>query len=154
MDHDVADTDAGTHNKLTQHVDALRRSESRRGALPTPIDDSTRCARRQLHRWIFSRSMSAFGHPRRTQSARPAANVRNVPKADIVWAQSRGQLVNARMSRPGPPPMTRIHLSGDERLVGPPLAMGCQQPCSVVTGVVSFSAFNVARGVVAEFPAW
>src|SRR6266487_3215260 len=61
MDHDVADTDAGTHNKLTQHVDALRRSESRRGALPTPIDDSTRCARRQLHRWIFSRSMSAFG---------------------------------------------------------------------------------------------
>jgi hypothetical protein len=50
--------------------------------------------------------------------------------------------------------MTRIHLSGDERLVGPPLAMGCQQPCSVVTGVVSFSAFNVARGVVAEFPAW
>jgi len=90
------------------------------------------------------------GHNRRD----PAANVRNVPKADIVWAQSRGQLANARMSRPGPPPMTRIHLSGDERLVGPPLAMGCQQPCSVVTGVVSFSAFNVARGVVAEFPAW
>lgn len=84
----------------------------------------------------------------------PAANVRNVPKADIVWAQSRGQLANARMRRPGPPPMTRIHLSGDERPVGPPLARGCQQPCSVVTGVVSFSAFNVARGVVAEFPAW
>jgi len=103
----------------------------------------------------FQSLYDRFGSPASdTIGATQRANVRNVPKADIVWAQSRGQLANARMSRHGPPPMTRIHLSGDDRLVGPPLAMGCQQPCSVVTGVVSFSAFNVARGVVAEFPAW
>ena len=46
-----------------------------RGALPTPIDDSTRCARRQLHRWIFSRSMSALGHPR-PRPAKTRANAR------------------------------------------------------------------------------
>src|SRR5262249_20850151 len=42
MDHDVADTDAGTHNKLMQHVDALRstswRSMSHRsGPAPLPV---------------------------------------------------------------------------------------------------------------------
>src|SRR5262249_32715321 len=102
--HDVADTDAGTHDKLTPHVDALRRSESRRAVLPAPFaavqNDSTRCADGTAALREFSPLYVRYGS---IASHRQAGGIRAMsaspPIADMSMRSSRTPLCarNERM---------------------------------------------------------
>src|SRR5262245_1323136 len=100
VDHYIADTDARTHEELTQHVDALRRSESRRASPYAAVQNhSTRCTDGTAALQDFTPVCVRFGSgaditvhlamsalPLKADKAPTCWHVRFVPKADICSA--------------------------------------------------------------------